>query len=78
MADMSFGVDGEDAVARYYEDEISDGGIGDEIFFATEFSVRRGELDIARIPTGVGFEDGDGGASFAAANGREIFFFVHG
>ena len=68
--------DDEDAVARYYEDEIGDGGIGDEIFFACELAVVRRELDVARIPAGVGFEDGDGGAIFASADGREIFLFV--
>src|ERR1700733_9930379 len=73
-----FGIHNEDAIARYYDNEIGHGGIGDEIFLAAEFAVGGCELNVAGIPAGVGFENGDGGASFAATDGPEIFLFVRG
>src|SRR5580698_2929567 len=72
----SFGVHDEDAVARDYDDEIGDGGVGDEIFFAAEFAVAGRELNVTRIPAGARFQDGDGGASCAVTDGRKIFLFV--
>src|ERR1700691_6284528 len=48
----SFGVHDEDAVARYNDDEIGDGGVGDEIFFAGEFAVAGYELNVTTTPAG--------------------------
>src|ERR1700691_6282112 len=73
-----FGIHEEDAVARYYDDEIGNGGVRDEIFFAAEFAVAGCELNVARIPGGTRFQEGDGGASFAVTDGRQIFLFVGG
>src|SRR5580704_5541966 len=73
-----FGIHDEHAVARDHDDEIGDCRVGDETFFAGELSVGCRELNIARIPASVGFEDGDGGARLSAADEREIFLFVRG
>src|SRR5271155_2086689 len=70
------GVDDEDAAFCDHEDEAGDGGVGDEELFAGEFAIGGGELDVAQIPTGARFEDGDGSARFTAANRSEIFFLV--
>ena len=35
-------------------------------------------MDILRVPARAGFQNGDGGANFSPADGREIFFLVRG
>src|SRR5580704_4283328 len=71
-----FGVDNEDAVASYNDEEVSDTSIRDKKFLACEFSVSGPQLDVAEIPVCASFENGHGSSNFAAADRGKIFCLV--